>query len=108
MYLSTVLGDDYKYPASHDPATSDATELHEEYDSSLEQPPDLVASDDEDDDVPTAASSASSTASDAEQPVDQPVRYSEIPATTFTRPGALGPGHPPVMDTVCAPPFFAA
>ena len=95
MYLSTVLGDDYKYPASHDPATSDATELHEEYDSSLEQPPDLVASDDEDDDVPTAASSASSTASDAEQPIDQPVRYSEIPATTFTRPGALGPGHPP-------------
>ena len=103
-YLSSLLGDDYKYPAPPDKSASFSEDLHEEFDACPTDLPELDESSDDEDSPTEARSAASAKASEAERPIDTPNRYTEIPAVTFTRPGALGPGHPPYALLLSLPP----
>lgn len=103
-YLSSLLGDDYKYPAPPDKFASFSDDLHEEFDAGPEDLPELDESSDDEESPTDARSAASAKASEAERPIHQPDRYTEIPAVTFTRPGALGPGHPPYALLLSLPP----
>ena len=103
-YLSSLLGDDYKYPVLPDKTASFSEDLHEEFDAGPDDLPELDESSDDEDSPPEPRSAASATASEAERPIDMPNRYAEIPAVTYTRPGALGPGHPPYGLLLSLPP----
>jgi hypothetical protein len=105
-YLSSLLGDDYKYPVLPEKTASFSEDLHEEFDAGPDDLPELdESSDDEDSPTePRLAASANLKASEAERPINEPDRYIEIPAVTFTRPGALGPGHPPYGLLLSLPP----
>ena len=73
-YLSSLLGDDYKYPVLPEKTASFSADLHEEFDAGPDDLPELDESSDDEDSPTEPRSAASAKASEAERPIDMPNR----------------------------------
>jgi hypothetical protein len=70
VYLSSLLGDDYKYPVLPDKIASFSEDLHEEFDAGPDDLPELDESSDDEDSPTEPRSAASAKASEAERPIN--------------------------------------